>query len=535
MQVTLPSIGLPEGHARDETGAPVPAGWGFLRGPKGKITDPAKITSTDPDRGYPGKPGGVRGTAPMSDYQDKFSKIVDLLEERSPQGLSISAIARELGMNRASVSKYLEMLQSSGDVSMQRFGRSKLYTPAHQVPFSELFDRLSSAIVILDADLRILMVNTSFIKALGIHRERNIIGAPLFDLNLRILSDPAIRRNIERIRAAGPYLAEMQHIEDSTNHIHLIEFAPIASRAGKPGIMISLRDITAWKNAEVALKNSEKKIRTIFETAPSGIVFFAVDGTILNANRASLRILGLKDFQELVNGNIFDISCYKGKILELIRQGKVAETELVCDFDLLKQEQRIPRSRSGIAYFDVVFTPIALDGGGAPREFAILFWDVTTERLTRKELVFKETRYRSFFENTCNGVLIYEPVDDGNEYIFKDINHATEQILRMKKEDLIGRKLFEVFPDLPDPDVRNALIRVLKTEKPEFLLPLQYRKGKDSPWIWHYIFKLPSGEIASFMIDVSDAIREDAEGPLRACGVHRQHSRDQPAPVSHAD
>ena len=67
----------------------------------------------------------------MSDYQDKFSKIVDLLEERSPQGLSISAIARELGMNRASVSKYLEMLQSSGDVSMQRFGRSKLYTPAH--------------------------------------------------------------------------------------------------------------------------------------------------------------------------------------------------------------------------------------------------------------------------------------------------------------------------------------------------------------------------------------------------------------------
>jgi len=49
----------------------------------------------------------------MSDYQDKFSKIVDLLEERSPQGLSISAIARELGMNRASVSKYLEMLQSS--------------------------------------------------------------------------------------------------------------------------------------------------------------------------------------------------------------------------------------------------------------------------------------------------------------------------------------------------------------------------------------------------------------------------------------
>ena len=471
----------------------------------------------------------------MSEYQDKFSKIIDLLEERSPQGLSISAISRELGMNRASVSKYLEMLQSSGDVSMQRFGKSKLYTPAQRVPLSELFDRLSNALVLLDADLHVLMVNTSFIKTLGIHRERNIIGASLFDLNLRIFSDPAIRRNVERVRQSGTYLAEMQHIEDTTNHIYLLEFAPTVSHVGRPGIMVSLRDITAWKNAEAALKNSEKKIRTIFGTVPSGIILFTADGTILNANRASLQILGLKSFQELMSGNIFDISCYKGKVLELIRQGKVAETELACDFDRLKREQRIPSARSGVAYFDVVFTPITLEGGGVPHEFAILFKDVTTERLARKELAFKETRYRSFFENTCNGVLIYEPIDGGSEYIFKDINHATEKILRMKKEDLIGRKLFEVFPDLPDPDVREALIRVLKTEKPEFLLPLQYRKRKDSPWIWHYIFKLPSGEIASFMIDVSDAVREDARAPLRACSAQGNYSPDQPGPVRHYD
>ena len=451
----------------------------------------------------------------MNEYQDKFSKITDLLKERSPQGLSISAIARELGMNRASVSKYLDILQSSGDVSMRRFGRSKIYTLAQRVPLSELFDRLSNAIVVLDADLRILMVNTSFIKTLGIHRERNIVGASLFDLNLRIFSDPSIRRNIERIQQSGTYLTEMQHIEDSTNHIYLLEFAPTVSHVGKPGIMVSLRDITAWKNAEAALKNSEKKIRTIFGTVPSGIILFAADGTILNANRASLEIFGLKSFQELMSGNIFDISCYKGKILELIREGKVAETEIACDFDRLRQEQQIPSTRSGVAYFDVVFTPITLDSGSALDEYAILFRDVTTERVARKELAFKETRYRSFFENTCNGVLIYEPIDEGREYIFKDINRATEKILRMRKKDLIGRKLFEVFPDLPNPDVRDALIRVLRTEKPEFLPPLQYRKGKDSPWIWHYIFKLPSGEIASFMIDVSDAVREDAETPLR--------------------
>jgi PAS domain S-box-containing protein len=456
----------------------------------------------------------------MREYQDTFSRIIGLLEDRSPQGLSISAIARNLGMNRATVSGYLKMLETSGDVSMQRFGKSKLYTPAQRVPLSELFDRLSTAIVILDADLHVLMVNTGFIKTLGIHRERNIIGASLFGLNLRIFSDPAIMRNIERVRQSGTYLSEMQYLEDNTNHIYHIEFAPTVSHVGKPGILISLQDVTAWKNTETALKNSEMKIRTIFERVPSGIILFTADGAVLNANRASLDILGLKNLQELTKGNIFEISCYKGKILELIRQGKIAETELACDFDRLKRDQRIPSTRSGIAYFDVVFTPITPDSGGAPNEFAILFKDITTERLARKELAFKETRYRSFFENTCNGVLIYEPIDGGSEYIFKDVNRATEKILRMDKADLIGRKLFEVFPDLPDPYVRDALIRVLGTEKPEFLLPLQYRKGKAYPWVWHYVFKLPSGEIASFMIDVSDAVREEAEAPLRACDAH---------------
>ena len=64
MQVTLPSIGLPEGHARDETGAPVPAGWGFLRGPKGKITDPAKIPVQIPTVDTQGNPAGFGGQHP---------------------------------------------------------------------------------------------------------------------------------------------------------------------------------------------------------------------------------------------------------------------------------------------------------------------------------------------------------------------------------------------------------------------------------------------------------------------------------------
>ncbi|MDD4254009.1 MAG: PAS domain S-box protein [Methanofollis sp.] len=457
----------------------------------------------------------------MDENEDKYHRVLDLLQRQYPRGMSISAIARDVDMNRGSVSKYLEVLLSRGDVRMEPFGKSKVYTASQRVPFSDLFDYLSNAIVILDADLHILMVNKNFITTFGILRERHVMGRGLYDMGLQLFDDQSIRRNIERVRQSETFITEMQYIEDGTNRIFLIEFFPTVSYAGKPGIMISLKDITRWKKTEEALKNTEKKIRTIFETVPSGIIFFEADGTILNANQASLDLLGIKSFQDLMNANLFDISCYKEKIQGLILQAKVAEIELTCDFDRLRRGDLIPTTRSGVAYFFVVFAPIAMEGGGVPHEFAILFRDITAEKLARKELIFKETRYRSFFDNTCNGVLIYEPIDDGNEYLFKDINRATETILQMKKEDLIGKKLFEEFPDLPDPDVRDALIRVLTTEKPEFLAPLQYRKGKNFPWMSHYIFKLPSGEIASFMVDVSEAVREDAASRTRDYCSHR--------------
>ncbi|MDD3136344.1 MAG: histidine kinase, partial [Methanoregula sp.] len=77
--------------------------------------------------------------------------------------------------------------------------------------------------------------------------------------------------------------------------------------------------------------------------------------------------------------------------------------------------------------------------------------------------------------------------------------------------------LFEEFPELPDPEVHDLLLRVLITDKPEFVPPLKYRNREDFPWISHYVFKLPSGEIASFMVDVTDAVNEGRDLREQAC------------------
>ena len=578
----------------------------------------------------------------MSEPDERYLRVREFLQEKYPEAVSISVIARELGMNRGSVAKYLEVLQSHGHVVMKPFGKAKLYTTSQTVPFDDLLNYLSDAIVILDSDLRILMANRSFFNTFGIRRDCNIIGTDLSRLSLSLFSDPTVQQNISRIVRSQMFVNEMLLIEQGTERIFLTEFVstviPSVAFTEKPGIMISLRDITTWKKTEDALKTSERKIRTLFEEVPSGIFLFHEDGTILNANRAALDIIGLTRFTDLEDFKLYDIMCSKEKIQELIKKRQIADLTLACNFDRLKAETLSATKKKGIAYFQVVFAPVSETGGNAPREYFILFLDITEKKLAEKRLKerylgivsnlpgivyqfyarnseewgtyyvdersgevygvppdpidtwilrytaciapedrerwiqsiedvirrvapwqfegrfikpsgeemfirviskpvklknetvwngiilditeqkraeealkktqLKEIRYHSFFENTCNGVLIYEYIPASDDYIIKDVNKVTAALLRMPKEDIVGKHLFEEFPELPDPEIRDLLRQVLITEQPEFVAPLKYRTREDFPWIYHYVFKLPSGEIASFMIDVTDVVKK---------------------------
>jgi PAS domain S-box-containing protein len=62
---------------------------------------------------------------------------------------------------------------------------------------------------------------------------------------------------------------------------------------GKNAILGIVTDITDRKIAEEALRESEEKHRTLFETMTQGVVYQDVDGNIISANSAAEQILGL--------------------------------------------------------------------------------------------------------------------------------------------------------------------------------------------------------------------------------------------------
>ncbi len=78
-----------------------------------------------------------------------------------------------------------------------------------------------------------------------------------------------------------------------------------------------------------------------------------------------------------------------------------------------------------------------------------------------KELKESEERLRTFMESATDGFVLFDP-----ELNYIDVNNVTLQILGMNKEDLIGKNILDMSPDLKETNRYDKYLDVLKTGKP---------------------------------------------------------------------
>jgi PAS domain S-box-containing protein/putative nucleotidyltransferase with HDIG domain len=112
-----------------------------------------------------------------------------------------------------------------------------------------------------------------------------------------------------------------------------------------------------------------------------------------------------------------------------------------------------------------------------------------------------EKMFRELFKHISSGVAIYKVKGDGDDFIFKDINKAGEEIDKVKKKDIIGKSVLKLFPEIKSFGVFDVFKRVYKTGKPEEHPISFYSDNRISGWRRNYVYKLPSGEIVSVFDD----------------------------------
>jgi len=157
--------------------------------------------------------------------------------------------------------------------------------------------------------------------------------------------------------------------------------APIREGDGSMrGVAIVFRDITEARQAERALRDSEKRFRSTFEQAAVGMAHVAPDGRWLDVNQRFCEIVGYSRAELLARA--FQDITFPGDLPADLRN---VEQALAGDSSTFSLEKRCVRKDGEIVWVDAT-TSLVRDAVGLPEYFITVVQDISLRKKTEEEL-----------------------------------------------------------------------------------------------------------------------------------------------------
>ncbi len=227
----------------------------------------------------------------MEPLRDEYIKIRELLRKH-PNGMSVTEVAQALGKNKHSTGRYLDGMYAAGLLEMRMFGKAKIYSPAYRVPLASLISKMNERIMILDSDLRLLVINDACLELMG-KQSGDLVGR---DLRYVEVADPGVHDLLsvlaDRIGDSEQVLEYPLHL-DAGEVIHLhIHIIPSVDEAHHAVYVIVMVDITEEVRMIQELREREKQYRELVEMADAIILKLDINGNILFFNEFAETFFG---------------------------------------------------------------------------------------------------------------------------------------------------------------------------------------------------------------------------------------------------
>jgi PAS domain S-box-containing protein len=200
-------------------------------------------------------------------------------------------------------------------------------------------------------------------------------------------------------------------------------------------VVLHTEDITERRQSEQALRDSEKKYRTIVDTAHEGIIAANLDSVITYANRRAAEICGYS-VEEILGRCSLDF-CDPAHLDEAIalraafRQGERSRGDLCL------------RHRSGAEVWVSAAVSQVLDHAGKLTGLIYMIVDITERKRAEQALRDSETRVRALLD--ANPDLIVRLTRDGTYLDVHTTDPRVNYHLPLTMHDFIGRNVSELF------------------------------------------------------------------------------------------
>ncbi|MBN1349012.1 PAS domain S-box protein [candidate division KSB1 bacterium] len=378
-----------------------------------------------------------------------------------------------------------------------------------------IFDGIQDGISVLDSNLNIVRVNAWMKKMYA--AQAPLTGNKCYRVYQKRDSICPWCPSLHTIKT-GDVKTEIVPYPSPDKPTRLIELTsfPIKDMQGNVANIIEhVKDITERIRAEEALRTSEAQLSNAMKIAKLGYWEYDVAEDLFTFNDHFYSIF--RTSVEQVGGYKMSPSRYAETFLHPDDMAQVAiemkQALETTDPHFSRQlEHRIIYADGEIGYLPVRYFVVKDDQGRTIKTYGAN-QDITEHKRIQEVLREREERFRELFENMSSGVAIYEAIDNGRDFVFKDFNKGSERMENIKKEEVVGRSVIEVFPGVKEFGLFDIFQRVWQTGKSEHQPISLYKDDRICGWRKNYVCKLPSGEIVA----IYDALtaQKQAEEALR--------------------
>ncbi|MFO7535624.1 MAG: PAS domain S-box protein [Kiritimatiellia bacterium] len=222
------------------------------------------------------------------------------------------------------------------------------------------------------------------------------------------------------------------------------------------------------KRTDLALQESEARLRSLFQEAAIGMTMLSPEGQFISVNPAFCEFLGYTE-KELMGKSLREIT-----FLEDWQKTSVLMHQLLTGEGSVHRFEKRYRYKTGGLVWGETRAVLVRDGLGKPAYFVVQVVDITARKLAENALRESEARFRTLTERATDLVLI---LDGRGEMLYKSLN--VEHILGFPEKVALGEKI----ADLVHPDDRAELNRLMMegVEQPGAIrkgeLRLRHRTG----------------------------------------------------------
>ena len=409
----------------------------------------------------------------MEIYKEENRRIKNLLKD-NPRGLSVTDISKKIGINRNTVSKYLEILRISGHVEMDSVGTAKVYFLSQRIPVSTLLDFSSDNIVVIDSEHKVIQANDRFADLVNIPK-KEITDRRIDDILISMLSNRTLIEKIDEGLKGKELVEILDLIIKNELCFFKTKIIPSTFDDGEAGVTLIMenitedvnlhnslkeqqeilenrvsertaelersnellkKEITERKNAEEQILEENTKAQNYLDVAGVLIIVLDENKNCTLINKKGLEILECTN-EDIIGKNLIDnfileserddvnSRCYR-----ILNDG----CEINCESHIITPTGK----KKLIKWINVSLK----DKNGKHQGIIASGQDITEQRRIENELKENEEKYRLLAANTLDSIWKLD-----KNLVFTDANPATNLITDLESQDLIGTKLQDHFPE----------------------------------------------------------------------------------------